>query len=126
MSAESLNIVKNGFSGSNNSYRSLIFLLLLSAQKVLSGVVFIITYFLLVCPCFSFKRKHPANIILLVILTIALSVTAGILATFYSTKIVVMAFGTTSAVVLIVTLLTFWSKFDITKVIFHLFCQKFE
>lgn len=82
---------------------------------VLSGVVFIITYFLLVCPCFSFKRKHPANIILLVILTIALSVTAGILATFYSTKIVVMAFGTTSAVVLIVTLLTFWSKFDITK-----------
>ena len=33
MSAESLNIVKNGFSGSNNSYRSLIFFITIISPK---------------------------------------------------------------------------------------------
>ena len=49
-------------------------------------------------------------------MTISLSIATAIIAVYYETRIVVMAAGTTSLVVLVVTCLTFWSKFDITKV----------
>ena len=77
---------------------------------------FIFTYFCLVCPCCNFQRRYPLNIIFLCLLTLAMSILAGIIACFYNTEVVVMAAGTTALVVAFVTGLTFWTKFDITKV----------
>jgi len=42
----------------------------------------------------------------------------AVITCYYSTSAVLQAFGTTAGIVLTVTGLTFWSKFDITKVSF--------
>ena len=43
---------------------------------------------------------------------------SAVITCYYSTSAVLQAFGTTAGIVLTVTGLTFWSKFDITKVSF--------
>jgi len=77
--------------------------------------VYIITYFCLVCPCCNFQRKYPLNVIMLSIFTIAMSVVAAAIASSYQTEVVLLAAATTATIVLVVTGLTFSSKFDITK-----------
>jgi len=76
---------------------------------------FIFTYFCLVCPCCNFQRRYPLNIIFLCLLTLALSIMAAMIAMSFSTQTVLLAAGTTALVVAVVTLLTFWTKFDITQ-----------
>jgi len=87
------------------------------AQAILytSYAFFIFTYFCLVCPCCNFARKYPLNIIFLCLMTIAMSFMTGVITCFYSTKAVLLAGATTTAVVAFVTGMTFYSKFDITK-----------
>jgi len=77
--------------------------------------VYMITYFCLVCPCCNFQRKYPLNVIMLSIFTIAMSVVAAAIASCYQTEVVLLAAATTATIVLVVTGLTFSSKFDITK-----------
>jgi len=77
--------------------------------------LFIVTYFMLVCPCCSFKRKYPANVVILCLMTLCLAVATGVIAVYYDTRVVLMAAGSTALVVLVVTGLTFWTKFDITQ-----------
>jgi len=79
------------------------------------NILFMVTYFCLVCPCCNFQRKYPLNIIFLALLTIAMSLMTAVITCYYSTSAVLQAFGTTAGIVLTVTGLTFWSKFDITK-----------
>jgi len=87
------------------------------AQAILytSYAFFIFTYFCLVCPCCNFARKYPLNIIFLCLMTVAMSFMTGVITCFYSTKAVLLAGATTTAVVAFVTGFTFYSKFDITK-----------
>ena len=49
-------------------------------------------------------------------MTITLSVAVSVMAVYYDTQAVLLAFASTALVVLVVTGLTFWTKFDITKV----------
>ena len=50
-------------------------------------------------------------------MTLCLAVATGVIAVYYDTRVVLMAAGSTALVVLVVTGLTFWTKFDITQVI---------
>jgi len=77
--------------------------------------LFVFFYFCLVCPCCNFQRKYPLNLIFLVLLTVAMSFMTGVITCYYDTKAVLLAAATTAAVVAFVTLMTFYSKFDITK-----------
>lgn len=75
---------------------------------------FLSIYITLVC-CESVRRKHPHNIILLMIFTLALSYMTGTIASFYSTKSVVIALGTTTVVCFAVIVFSMQTKFDFTK-----------
>merc|ERR1712168_531549 len=79
------------------------------------NILFVFFYFCLVCPCCNFQRKYPLNLIFLVLLTVAMSFMTGVITCYYDTKAVLLAAATTAAVVAFVTLMTFYSKFDITK-----------
>ncbi|CAG5098878.1 Oidioi.mRNA.OKI2018_I69.XSR.g16054.t2.cds [Oikopleura dioica] len=73
--------------------------------------VYMVTYFCLVCPCCNFQRKFPLNVIMLCLFTIAMSVVAAAVASSYNTDVVLLAAATTATIVLV----TFMTKFDITK-----------
>lgn len=77
-------------------------------------MVFLTLYITLVC-CESVRRKHPHNIILLAIFTLAFSYMTGTIASFYDTKSVVIALGTTAGVCLLVTVFASQTKYDFTK-----------
>lgn len=49
-------------------------------------------------------------------MTITKAITTGVVTVYYNTEAVLLAVGATALVVILVTGLTFWSKFDITKV----------
>ena len=51
---------------------------------------------------------------------------SAVITCYYSTSAVLQAFGTTAGIVLTVTGLTFWSKFDITKVSFGCYRYKYK
>lgn len=76
--------------------------------------VFLVVYFILVC-CGDVRRKHPTNIIFLMIFTLAFSYMVGMISTFYSTKSVVIALGVTVVVCGAVILFSMQTKFDFTK-----------
>lgn len=76
--------------------------------------VFLVVYIILVC-CGSVRRKHPHNIIFLMIFTLAFSYMVGMISTFYSTKSVVIALGVTVIVCGAVILFSMQTKFDFTK-----------
>ncbi|XP_061841776.1 protein lifeguard 2-like [Nerophis lumbriciformis] len=76
--------------------------------------VFFVTYLTLSC-CSAPRRQFPWNLILLAIFTLALSYMTGMLSSFYNTKSVVMCLGITTAVCLLVTILSFQTKVDVTS-----------
>ncbi|XP_061759310.1 protein lifeguard 2-like isoform X2 [Nerophis ophidion] len=76
--------------------------------------VFFVTYLTLSC-CSAPRRQFPWNLILLTIFTLALSYMTGMLSSFYNTKSVVMCLGITTAVCLLVTILSFQTKVDVTS-----------
>ncbi|KAJ8017025.1 hypothetical protein DPEC_G00013480 [Dallia pectoralis] len=79
-----------------------------------SYAVFFVTYITLAC-CPGPRRQFPFNLILLTIFTLSLSYMTGMLSSYYNTKSVVICLGITAAVCLIVTLVSFQTKFDVTS-----------
>lgn len=79
-----------------------------------SYAVYFITHLVLVC-CTGPRRKHPWNIILLLIFTLALSYMTGTISSFYSTQAVFLAIGITAVVCISVTVFCFQTKVDFTK-----------
>ncbi|XP_075259778.1 protein lifeguard 3-like [Convolutriloba macropyga] len=77
-------------------------------------VVFLISYFMLVC-CQGLRRKFPANIGLLLIFTLAFSYMVGMISSYYDTDIVMLALGITTLVTISVSVFSFQTKFDFTK-----------
>ncbi|XP_077369073.1 protein lifeguard 2-like [Festucalex cinctus] len=76
--------------------------------------VFFVTYLTLSC-CSGPRRQFPWNLILLAIFTLSLSYMTGMLSSFYNTKSVIMCLGITAAVCLLVTILSFQTKMDVTS-----------
>jgi len=80
---------------------------------ITSYVVFFVTYIAIVC-CEPVRRKHPGNIIVLCIFTLALSLMVGVISVFHQTEWVWMAMAITAALCLALTLFTFQTKWDFT------------
>nr|CAB3250887.1 protein lifeguard 1 [Phallusia mammillata] len=76
--------------------------------------IFITLYIMLVC-CPTYRRKHPTNIILLMIFTLVFSYMVGTIASFYTTRSVVIALGTTVLVCGSIIAFSMQTKFDFTK-----------
>ncbi|XP_054653522.1 protein lifeguard 2-like isoform X5 [Dunckerocampus dactyliophorus] len=76
--------------------------------------VFFVTYLTLSC-CSAPRRQFPWNVILLGIFTLSLSYMTGMLSSFYNTKSVIMCLGITATVCLLVTILSFQTKVDVTS-----------
>lgn len=79
-----------------------------------SYAVYFIIHMVLVC-CTGPRRKHPWNLILLLLFTLALSYMTGTISSFYSTKAVFLALGITALVCISVTVFCFQTKVDFTK-----------
>lgn len=79
-----------------------------------SYAVYFITHIVLVC-CQGPRRRHPWNLILLSIFTLALSYMTGTISSFYETTAVFLAIGITAIVTLAVTVFCFQTKVDFTK-----------
>ncbi|XP_063065673.1 protein lifeguard 2-like [Engraulis encrasicolus] len=79
-----------------------------------SYAVFLVTY-LTICCCSAPRRKFPWNIILLALFTLSFSYMTGMLSSFYNTKSVLLCLGITVLVCLSVTLLSFFTKIDLTS-----------
>ncbi|XP_061411639.1 protein lifeguard 2-like [Lethenteron reissneri] len=76
--------------------------------------VFFVTYLVLIC-CTKARRMFPLNYILLSVFTLAMAYMTGMLASYYSTKSVLMCLGITAMVCAAVTLFCFQTKFDFTS-----------
>ncbi|TRY82807.1 hypothetical protein DNTS_025573 [Danionella cerebrum] len=79
-----------------------------------SYAVYFVTHIMLVC-CQGVRRRHPWNLILLAVFTLALSFMTGNISSYYSTKSVFLALGITVVVCVAVTIFCFQTKVDFTK-----------
>lgn len=68
-----------------------------------------ITPFIVMCPMYHYRQKHPVNLLLLGIFTVSLSLTVGFSCAFTSGEIVLEALILTAVVVLSLTAYTFWA-----------------
>ncbi|CAF97659.1 unnamed protein product, partial [Tetraodon nigroviridis] len=74
-----------------------------------SYAVYFITHIVLVC-CTGPRRKHPWNLLLLLLFTLALSYMTGTIASYYDTKVVYLAIAITAIVCICVTVFCFQTK----------------
>lgn len=72
-------------------------------------IVLIITPFIVLCPLYYYHQKHPVNYLLLGIFTISLAFAVGLTCAFTSGKVILEAVILTAAVVVSLTLYTFWA-----------------
>ncbi|XP_066520029.1 transmembrane BAX inhibitor motif containing 1a [Hoplias malabaricus] len=79
-----------------------------------SYAVYFVTHIVLAC-CKGPRRRFPWNLILLALLTLAMSYMAGTISSYYSTKAVFLALGITVLVCIAVTVFCFQTKVDFTK-----------
>ncbi|XP_054168152.1 protein lifeguard 1-like [Oppia nitens] len=79
-----------------------------------SYVVFFSLYITLMC-CKGPRRNYPTNFILLTLFTIALSFMVAMLCSFHNLTSVLIAAGITAVCCTAVTVFSFWTKFDFTK-----------
>ncbi|XP_066489127.1 protein lifeguard 3-like isoform X2 [Tiliqua scincoides] len=79
-----------------------------------SYAVFLVTYLVLVC-CEGPRRRFPWNLILLTIFTLAMGFMTGTIASFHSTKAVLISMIITAIVAIIVTVFCFQTKVDFTS-----------
>ena len=77
--------------------------------------LFIFFYLVLVCGCCGIKKRYPLNIVLLFLLAGAMGMALAATCCFFEFDVIVAAGLGTAGVVGGVTLLTFWTSFDITK-----------
>lgn len=71
--------------------------------------------------CESVARKHPINIILLMVFTVLESFLVGVISSVYKIDTVIIAIGITAAVVVALTLFAFQTKYDFTGFGVYLF-----
>lgn len=76
--------------------------------------VFFVTYMVLVC-CEGPRRRFPWNILLLALFTLAMSFMTGTIASYYSSKAVLICIGITAIVSIAVTVFCFQTKVDFTS-----------
>ena len=76
--------------------------------------VFLVIEIVLVC-CDSVRRKHPLNIILLFVFTLAMSGFVGCVTLYYSIEAVLIAMGSTCIITLGLTLFACQTKIDFTS-----------
>ncbi|KAJ0111314.1 hypothetical protein Patl1_03309 [Pistacia atlantica] len=72
-------------------------------------IVLIITPFIVLCPLYYYHQKHPVNYFLLGIFTISLAFAVGLTCAFTSGKVILESVILTAAVVVSLTLYTFWA-----------------
>ncbi|KAF8006448.1 hypothetical protein BT93_K0670 [Corymbia citriodora subsp. variegata] len=72
-------------------------------------IVLIITPFVVLCPLYYYHQRHPVNYLLLGIFTITLAFAIGLTCAFTSGKVILEAVILTAAVVVGLTVYTFWA-----------------
>ncbi|GMH25790.1 hypothetical protein Nepgr_027633 [Nepenthes gracilis] len=72
-------------------------------------IVLIITPFIVLCPLYYYHQKHPVNYLLLGIFTVTLAFAVGLTCAFTSGKVILESVILTAAVVVSLTLYTFWA-----------------
>ncbi|XP_010259137.1 PREDICTED: BI1-like protein [Nelumbo nucifera] len=72
-------------------------------------IVLIILPFILLCPLYYYHQKHPVNLILLGLFTVAISFSVGLTCAFTKGKIILEAAILTAVVVVSLTIYTFWA-----------------
>jgi len=87
--------------------------------------VFFCIYIILVCSCCGVKNRYPLNMVFLVLMACSMGVSLGALCCFLDFDAIVAAGFGTVCIVAVVTGLTFWSKFDITRFTHILFLLPF-
>ncbi|XP_076004499.1 protein lifeguard 1-like [Genypterus blacodes] len=78
-----------------------------------SFVIFIVVAIALSC-CKSFSRRHPWNIVALVVVNLSLSYMVGTIASFHNTTSVVITMGVTIAVSVAIIIFSLQTRFDMT------------
>ncbi|KAL2081492.1 hypothetical protein ACEWY4_023345 [Coilia grayii] len=78
-----------------------------------SFVVYFVVYIVLSC-CEAARRRHPGNLVLLFVFTLALAYMTGTISSYYNTKAVFLALGITAIVCVAVTIFSFQTKVDFT------------
>ncbi|CAI9778543.1 unnamed protein product [Fraxinus pennsylvanica] len=72
-------------------------------------IVLIITPFIVLCPLYYYHQKHPVNYFLLGLFTVSLAFVVGLTCAFTSGKVILESVILTAAVVVSLTLYTFWA-----------------
>ncbi|CAA2963176.1 BI1 [Olea europaea subsp. europaea] len=72
-------------------------------------IVLIVTPFIVLCPLYYYYQKHPVNYFLLGLFTISLAFAVGLTCAFTSGKVILESVILTAAVVVSLTLYTFWA-----------------
>ncbi|KAK9747716.1 hypothetical protein RND81_02G011000 [Saponaria officinalis] len=72
-------------------------------------IILIITPFIVLCPLYYYHQKHPVNYLLLGVFTITLAFSIGLTCAYTSGKVILEAAILTAAVVISLTLYTFWA-----------------
>lgn len=90
------------------------------AYYIPSLIIFIISYFVLVCNS-KLRRKVPINFVFLFIMTVALAMVGATISARYNTYVVMMSFGVVAAVCLLITAAAWINIFDMTKYRAYLF-----
>ncbi|XP_044978375.1 protein LIFEGUARD 2-like [Hordeum vulgare subsp. vulgare] len=69
----------------------------------------LISPFIVLCPLYFYSQKHPVNLLLLALFTVAISFSVGMTCAFTSGKVILEAAILTTVVVLSLTAYTFWA-----------------
>ncbi|KAI4349471.1 hypothetical protein L6164_010056 [Bauhinia variegata] len=72
-------------------------------------IILIITPFIVLCPLYYYHQKHPVNFLLLGVFTVSLAFVVGLTCAFTSGKVILESVILTTAVVISLTLYTFWA-----------------
>nr|CAD1841695.1 unnamed protein product [Ananas comosus var. bracteatus] len=70
---------------------------------------FVIVFLLFLCPLYYYHQRHPVNLLLLGLFTVSISFAVGMSCAFTSGKVILESAILTTAVVVSLTLYTFWA-----------------
>ncbi|KAK7396388.1 hypothetical protein VNO78_17362 [Psophocarpus tetragonolobus] len=73
-------------------------------------IVLIFVPFITICPLYYYHKKHPLNFIFLFIFTVTIAFAVGLTCAFTNGRVLLESVILTAAVVLVLTLYTFWAS----------------
>ncbi|OVA03472.1 Bax inhibitor 1-related [Macleaya cordata] len=86
------------------------------AEFIVSTTVGVVLYvftvimaFIILCPLYIYRQKHPVNLLLLFLFTVFLAFTIGLSCSFRSGKVILEAVILTAVVAISLTIYTFWA-----------------